>query len=606
MRFFKLQILDDDNKINYVDEALADNRITSNIEYAREKFNHLLNGDLVLVHKGNAAHALVKVLYKITNQDEINGISFGTDYKVQILDLFTNVKDNERLAVGRNKIGFTGTFNELIDKDTPTYQFVRDWYNLINNQFMKDNIKKLLTRKKQIILQGPPGTGKTRLAKEIAKQVTIPDRISVEQICNTLKVGQNIMSVRQMRYTIKKIEDTQLVYLRQSTQKEGILKFQDIQNAFQYKIWLNNQINNGSDPYSAAFAKHIYENYYSKELQLIQFHPSYTYEDFVRGITVKSGEKGLEYITENKILAKIAKEAHQNYLDSQKEPAKVSKEKWIAKQFELFKDEIDDEIEVNNRYPLTDTIGIEQIGKLYFKYVGNGWHDYIKYSDFLRLFESDTFDRKEIKKLLNIGSRATYYNRLALKFKDFLANKPEPTSANEKIALKNYVLIIDEINRANLSSVLGELIYALEYRGEPVESMYEMEDGGNTIILPENLYIIGTMNTADRSVGQIDYAIRRRFAFVDVLPKVLDETTLDAGLKFNTEKFNAVAKLFVGDNNHLSEEFKSKDVQLGHSYFIYKDGEFDLNLKHEIKPILREYVADGILKESALSVIENL
>jgi 5-methylcytosine-specific restriction endonuclease McrBC GTP-binding regulatory subunit McrB len=63
-------------------------------------------------------------------------------------------------------------------------------------------------------------------------------------------------------------------------------------------------------------------------------------------------------------------------------------------------------------------------------------------------------------------------------------------------------LIIDEINRANLSSVLGELIYALEYRGEVVESMYEYEES-REIVLPENLYIIGTMNTADRSVGHL-------------------------------------------------------------------------------------------------------
>src|SRR5690606_7139407 len=80
-----------------------------------------------------------------------------------------------------------------------------------------------------------------------------------------------------------------------------------------------------------------------------------------------------------------------------------------------------------------------------------------------------------------------------------------------------YVLIIDEINRANLPAVLGELIYALEYRGEGVDSMYDL-DGDTSIILPPNLYIIGTMNTADRSVGHIDYAIRRRFAFVEVLP----------------------------------------------------------------------------------------
>src|SRR5690606_14650101 len=97
----------------------------------------------------------------------------------------------------------------------------------------------------------------------------------------------------------------------------------------------------------------------------------------------------------------------------------------------------------------------------------------------------------------------------------------EEKKTTDAVELKNYVLIIDEINRANLSSVLGELIYALEYRGEEVQSMYAV-DGSNKLILPPNLYIIGTMNTADRSVGHIDYAIKRRFAFVDVLPQILE------------------------------------------------------------------------------------
>ena len=156
--------------------------------------------------------------------------------------------------------------------------------------------------------------------------------------------------------------------------------------------------------------------------------------------------------------------------------------------------------------------------------------------------------------------------------------------------LKNYVLIIDEINRANLSSVLGELIYALEYRGEAVESMYEV-DGDNKLILPPNLYIIGTMNTADRSVGYIDYAIRRRFAFVDVLPKDLSN---EEGINFDSKLFRQVSKLF---ETNLSPEFEKKDVQLGHSYFIdksYEGGSMNIRLEYEIKPILLEYVKDGV------------
>ncbi|MFZ0599020.1 MAG: AAA family ATPase, partial [Flavobacterium sp.] len=82
---------------------------------------------------------------------------------------------------------------------------------------------------------------------------------------------------------------------------------------------------------------------------------------------------------------------------------------------------------------------------------------------------------------------------------------------------KKFVLIIDEINRANLASVLGELIYGLEYRNKTINSMYDINNDFS-IIIPDNLYLIGTMNTADRSVGHIDYAIRRRFAFIDILP----------------------------------------------------------------------------------------
>ncbi len=159
-----------------------------------------------------------------------------------------------------------------------------------------------------------------------------------------------------------------------------------------------------------------------------------------------------------------------------------------------------------------------------------------------------------------------------------------------------FVLIIDEINRANLSSVLGELIYALEYRGEAVESMYEYKDD-RKIVLPENLYIIGTMNTADRSVGHIDYAIRRRFAFVDVNT---DESVIPDDSK---PLFNKVKDLFEQYLN--KEEFELNDVMIGHSYFLKKNLELALALEYEIKPILQEYRKDGVLT-CEKNVIDNL
>ncbi|MCG8795910.1 AAA domain-containing protein [Tenacibaculum finnmarkense] len=394
---------------------------------------------------------------------------------------------------------------------------------------LKDKID-VLHHKKQIILQGPPGTGKTRLAKQIASEMTISE--------NNFKV--------------------------------------------------------------------------------IQFHPSYTYEDFVRGISVKNNQDGnIEYKTENKILAKIAKEALKNYTDSQKETESLNKEVNLKEYFTLFVDFIEDKIEENNGFfKLTDNVGLLSSDEDAFRYKGknDGWTkngNRMLFKDILQAFTDENTVRQDLKKNPNLSGlakqHASYFVRILNMFQEFFKDEKltfENTSV-EKVALKNYVLIIDEINRANLSSVLGELIYALEYRGEAVESMYDI-DGNRKITLPPNLYIIGTMNTADRSVGQIDYAIRRRFAFIDVLPEILEESTLENDLKFNTDSFNEVEALFVGDNNHLSDEFKAKDVQLGHSYFIYKEANFDMNLKYEIKPILQEYVADGILKESALEVIEAL
>ena len=177
---------------------------------------------------------------------------------------------------------------------------------------------------------------------------------------------------------------------------------------------------------------------------------------------------------------------------------------------------------------------------------------------------------------------------------------------------QNYLLIIDEINRANLPAVLGELIYALEYRGDSVQTPYAL-DGDSKITLPPNLYIIGTMNTADRSVGHIDYAIRRRFAFVEMLP---DESVIE-NIE-NTEGkqlFAKVATLFKKDTNskesknaeYLSPEFKWQDVQIGHSYFMVQDtDELKQKLEYEIKPILQEYLKDGVLLEKAKEVIEKL
>lgn len=226
------------------------------------------------------------------------------------------------------------------------------------------------------------------------------------------------------------------------------------------------------------------------------------------------------------------------------------------------------------------------------------FHPSYTYEDFVRGIEVKTDSSNSI--------RYEVTNRVLAQFAVIAENNPD----------KPYVLIIDEINRANLSAVLGELIYALEYRDQAVASMYgftnqaavRSETRNHQLMLPGNLYIIGTMNTADRSAGHLDYAIRRRFAFLDVLPESL---TIPS---FHSALFDQVKRLFTTDDYrtrsaYLSEEFRPKDVALGHSYFIASSdtpSSMELRLEYDIKPILFEYVKDGVLKESALEQIAAL
>ena len=333
-----------------------------------------------------------------------------------------------------------------------------------------------------------------------------------------------------------------------------------------------------------------------EQFKLIQFHPSYSYEDFVRGIVAKPNEEGdgIVYTAENKILGAFAKEAFNNWNKAQQN-TQTLKEQDI---FEAFIEHIKEELAQSEdyKYPLTDSIYIFNADDKQFKYKGDNWEVHsrglnMKFSEIKKIIDSNATERKDIIKDYNLEAltrqMSTYFIRIVEKYYEF--KESYNPNITDKIPLKPYVLIIDEINRANLSAVLGELIYALEYRGEAVQSMYAIDDD-NTLVLPANLYIIGTMNTADRSVGHIDYAIRRRFAFVDVLPKDL---TNELGDNFATKLYGEVSNLFEG--NTLSPEFRKEEVQLGHSYFITEQTPIAIRWEYEIKPILLEYIKDGVL-----------
>ncbi|MGL5980682.1 MAG: McrB family protein [Phocaeicola sp.] len=180
----------------------------------------------------------------------------------------------------------------------------------------------------------------------------------------------------------------------------------------------------------------------------------------------------------------------------------------------------------------------------------------------------------------------------------------------EYLATKNksVVLIIDEINRGNVSKIFGELITLLES---------DKRDSGNHPIkvllphsktlfgVPSNLYIIGTMNTTDRSTGTLDYALRRRFAFVTMKSKVsvIEEhydTLGDSELKETAAELFKDIKSFIENPKHLCGDFDIDDLMIGHSYFMAStEDELKDKVVYEIIPLLSEYINDGILNITA-------
>ena len=164
------------------------------------------------------------------------------------------------------------------------------------------------------------------------------------------------------------------------------------------------------------------------------------------------------------------------------------------------------------------------------------------------------------------------------------------------------VLIIDEINRGNISKIFGELITLLEVdkrKGKENEIEVILPYSKEKFSVPDNLYIIGTMNTADRSIGYIDYALRRRFAFISIkADKLAIENYYD---NKNSDCKDKAINLFDEIKNlidkNINEEFEADDIMIGHSYFMAQNfEELQNKLEYEIKPLLLEYFKDGILK----------
>ncbi len=217
------------------------------------------------------------------------------------------------------------------------------------------------------------------------------------------------------------------------------------------------------------------------------------------------------------------------------------------------------------------------------------------------LNNNTNFNRDTVSRMPNINRQKL--NSFLAKYKN-VAEQTDNNSEEQKEnnASSPVILIIDEINRGNVSKIFGELVTLLEAdkrSGCDHPITVTLPYSKKEFSVPSNVYIIGTMNTTDRSTGTLDYAIRRRFAFV-TLPADREAIQLDIA----KELFDDI-ELFIEDN--CPKDMDIADLMVGHSYFMTEnEDELELKIKYEVVPLLKEYCNDGLLTCSQEELNERI
>ncbi len=358
-------------------------------------------------------------------------------------------------------------------------------------------------------------------------------------------------------------------------------------------------VNNGVKNYSSReelmkeYKKAVDEGY----ITFTTFHQSLDYEEFIEGIKPNTENGNIAYSVENGLFKNLCEKANEKgNLDELEKAIEEFKEKLSEEDFVELKTKTGVKFTVTYRGGRTFRVRSERSqAEENTDFPAN--IEYIK-----RMYKNDT------KGIYNKSYVWGILNHLKKEYKI-----PDYKKGNNE---KNYVLIIDEVNRGNISKIFGELITLLENDkrlGEENEITLKLPYSNEDFGVPSNLYIIGTMNTADRSIGHIDYAVRRRFAFITLkaekgkVSNYYISKGLDDKLKQKAEKLFDEVYIIVKEN--IAPDFDENDLMIGHSYFMANsDEELKLKLEYEIKSLLYEYVKDGVLflsKEDS-NKIENL
>jgi 5-methylcytosine-specific restriction protein B len=300
----------------------------------------------------------------------------------------------------------------------------------------------------------------------------------------------------------------------------------------------------------------------AKQIVFTTFHQSLSYEDFIEGIKPETSDGNVTYEVKDGIFKSLCQNANpKNTISFEYAYEKL--------QQKLAENEI---IELKTPTDKTFSIALNKNGNLSLM-TGS------------KREKQGVLTKEKLLQQLN-GKEVFidwegYFKGVINHLKSEFNFNPESTEN-----AKNYVLIIDEINRGNVSAIFGELITLLEddkRKGNREQTEVTLPYSKDKFNVPNNVYIIGTMNTADRSVEALDTALRRRFSFIEMQPKpeiLLDSEYQEVDLKLLLETINQRIEVLI-----------DKDHQIGHSYFIGIQNLKDLKLifKDKIIPLLEEY-----------------
>lgn len=368
-------------------------------------------------------------------------------------------------------------------------------------------------------------------------------------------------------------------------------------------------------------------NEYVKNGQIVftTFHQSYGYEEFVEGIKPhidnEENSKEIEYEIKDGIFKELCQKALENYKDSNLNTKELNEKIELEENIRNFLNWL---LETNE--PISKTKGgnffinsfNDNVIKIYSEDVErfDGFFK-LSLSTFITLLKhNEKFNSatEMFKKVFNrnyADRTHTYYFNLVNKFKEYERQSLVKIKNSEikNNFLKPYIIIIDEINRGNVSKIFGELITLIEPSkriGEPEELRVTLPYSRNDFYdkkgfgVPKNVYIIGTMNTADRSITSLDTALRRRFEFIEMMPDVEE-------LEKSKYKDVNLKKLLKAINTRI-EYLLDREKTIGHAFFVSVENLESLKkvFKNKIIPLLQEYfyndyaLIDAVLNKNGM------